>query len=281
MQDWLEITLRTLSSVVILFIMTKLLGKRQISQLSLFEYITGITMGNIASYISLDLDNDWYLGIVALSVWVIVSVGFEFATMKSKKLRDFIDGRGTVLIKKGKLLERNLSKERLTLDELLEQLRKKDVFQVADVEFAIMEQSGEINVLLKKEQHPLTAEMLGIQVPEQAEAKTIIMDGKVLLPELKAAGLDENWLNKKLREQQMKLKDIFLGQVDDQGGLMLQTSSKSIERAKPKNPKTQLLQIMKQFEVQLQLQDQLFLDEKDRSDYQSAINKLQALINKK
>ncbi|MGG4144928.1 DUF421 domain-containing protein [Paenibacillus algorifonticola] len=281
MQDWLEITLRTLSSVVILFVMTKLLGKRQISQLSLFEYITGITMGNIASYISLDLDNEWYLGIVALFVWVIVSVAFEFATMKSKMIRNFIDGQGSVLIKKGKLLEKNLKKERMTLDELLEQLRKKDVYRMADVEFAIMEQSGEINVLLKKEHQPLTADIIGLQVEPEAEATTIIMDGKVLKKALRESGHDDNWLNKKLRDQRIEVKDIFLGQVDDQGELMIQTGTKSMEPAKPINPKSQLLAMMKQFEVQLQLQDQLFLNEKDKSDYQSAINKLQALINKK
>ncbi|ANY65514.1 hypothetical protein BBD42_02810 [Paenibacillus sp. BIHB 4019] len=281
MQDWLEITLRTLSSVVILFVMTKLLGKRQISQLSLFEYITGITMGNIASYISLDLDNEWYLGILALLVWVIVSVGFEFATMKSKTLRNFIDGQGTVLIRRGKLLRKNLQKERMTLDEFLEQLRKKDVYRMADVEFAIMEQSGEINVLLKKEQQPLTADIIGLQVEPEAEATTIIMDGKVLKETLRESGLDDNWLNKKLRDQRIEVKDIFLGQVDDQGELMIQTGTKSIEPAKPTNPKSQLLTIMKQFEVQLQLQEQLSLNEKDKSDYQSAVNKLQALIDKK
>lgn len=101
MPTWLEVALRTLSAVFILFVMTKLLGKRQISQLSLFEYITGISIGNIAAYISLDTDSKWYLGLLALSVWVAVSVGMEFVTMKSKRIRDFVDGKGTILIEKG------------------------------------------------------------------------------------------------------------------------------------------------------------------------------------
>lgn len=125
MPNWLEIVVRTTAAIVILFVMTKILGKRQISQLSLFEYITGISIGNIVGYISLDLDNLWYLGFISLAVWAAVSVGLEFLTMKSKKVRDVIDGKGTVLIQDGQLIKKNMHKERLTMDEMLEQLRKR------------------------------------------------------------------------------------------------------------------------------------------------------------
>ncbi|SFE71546.1 Uncharacterized membrane protein YcaP, DUF421 family [Paenibacillus algorifonticola] len=281
MQDWLEIVIRTLTAVIILFTMTKVLGKRQISQLSLFEYITGITMGNIAAYVSLDLDNEWYLGLLALSVWVAVSVGFEFATLKSKKLRDFIDGRATVLIERGILLRENLFKERLTIDELLEQLRKKDVFRVADVEFAIMEQSGEINVMLKQEQQPLTPNMLGLKINEESEPKTVVMDGNILEYSLRSSGRDSNWLKKQLRDQKMKVEDVFLGQIDGKGELSVQTGEKTIEPAKPKDPKTQMISLMKQFETELKLQESLSLNELDKSEYQKAIHKLQALLDRK
>lgn len=110
MPEWIQIVLRTLVAIVILFIMTKLLGKRQISELSLFEYITGISIGNIAAYISLDLDNLWFLGLVSLIVWVSVSVGIELWTLKSKKLRDVIDGKGTVLIRDGRLFRDKMKK---------------------------------------------------------------------------------------------------------------------------------------------------------------------------
>ncbi|WFR60994.1 DUF421 domain-containing protein [Paenibacillus amylolyticus] len=150
MPEWLEVVLRTLSAVTMLFIITKILGKRQISELSLFEYITGITLGNLVGYISLDTDTKWYLGFLAVFVWVLVSAGAEYLTLKSKKLRDIVDGSSTILIENGALNEKALKKERLTIDEFLEQLRKKDVFRVADVEFAVMEQSGDISVMLKK-----------------------------------------------------------------------------------------------------------------------------------
>lgn len=125
MPEWLEVMIRTLSAVTMLFLITKILGKRQISELSLFEYITGITLGNLVGYISLDTDTSWYLGFLAVFVWVAVSAAAEFLTMKSKKFRDIVDGRSTILIENGAVIQENLKKERLTIDEFLEQLRKK------------------------------------------------------------------------------------------------------------------------------------------------------------
>jgi uncharacterized membrane protein YcaP (DUF421 family) len=210
--EWIEIFLKTLLAVVVLFVMTKLLGKRQVSQLSLFEYITGITIGNLAAYIS--LETDWYLGLVSLAAWVACSLGIEFLQLKSKKMRDFIDGKGTVLIRDGKVLEDNLKKERLTTDELLEQLRKKSVFKVADVEFAIMEPDGDINVLLARKNQPLTAKHLGIQVAPEEEPQAVIMDGEIMDESLATIGLNRGWLKTELDKLGVTVENVFLGQVD-------------------------------------------------------------------
>ncbi|GGG62390.1 DUF421 domain-containing protein [Paenibacillus radicis (ex Gao et al. 2016)] len=279
MPDWLEISLRTLSSVVILFIITKLLGKRQISQLSLFEYITGITMGNIAAYISLDLDNDWYLGIVSLAVWVGISVAMEFITLKSKSIRDVVDGRGTVLIDKGVLLRKNMRKERITLDEMLEQLRKKDVYRVADVEFAIMEQSGEINVMLKKEHQPLTPDMLGWRLPQTIEPQTVVMDGHAVDRSLEVAGKDRNWLKRELEKQKVKMEEVFLAQIDSQGELAIQTGTESKAHNPSTKPKDQIAELLKQYEDELYMLERFAMNEDDKLDYRDAINKLKTAMH--
>ena len=198
MPQWFEITWRTLLAVVILFFLTKLLGKRQVSQLSLFEYITGITIGSIAAYVSLDAETEWGLGLVSQTVWVACSYSIEYLQIKSKRMRDFIDSKGSVLIEHGRVLEKNLKKERLTTDELMEQLRKKSAFNLADVEFAIMEPSGDINVLLKRENQPLTPKDLGLPVQPEREPQTVIMDGKLMEEALRKSGRDQNWLNKTL-----------------------------------------------------------------------------------
>ncbi len=223
MQDWLEIIIRTLAAVVILFFLTKLLGKRQISELSLFEYITGISIGNIAAYISLDIDNLWYLGIISLCVWVSVSVGIEFWTLKSRKVNDYIDGKSTVLIKNGKLDRSKLAKERVTVEELLEQLRQKDVFRVADVEFAVMEPSGDLDVLLKKQYQPITPDMLGWNPGEEKQTYSVIMDGKLVKDELQQSGQNEDFLNAELKRQSLKLEEVFLAQIDGNNQMTFHT----------------------------------------------------------
>lgn len=219
MLEWQQVFLRTLLAIAVLFLMTKLLGKRQVTQLSFFEYITGISIGNLAASISLDLDSAWFLGLVSLGVWVACTLGIEFLQLKSKKMRDFIDSKGTVLIRDGKVLEDNLKKERLTTDELMEQLRKRSVFRVVDVEFAIMEPSGEINVLLTRDNLPLTPKHLGIKVAPEKEPQAVIMDGEFMDESLATLGFSRGWLKTELDKIGVTIENVFLGQVDSYGQL--------------------------------------------------------------
>ncbi|WP_020618673.1 DUF421 domain-containing protein [Paenibacillus daejeonensis] len=221
MPHWLEVGLRTLLALVVLFIITKALGKRQISQLSLFEYITGISIGNIAGYISIDTDTEWYVGILSLAVWAAVSVGAEKLTVHSKKARDLIDGKAAVLIEKGNVVEKNLAKERLTVDELLGVLRDNSVFRLADVEFALMEPSGKVNVMLKSEKQPLVREDIGMQPAENLPAQTVIIDNKIMEKPLRDSGYNEQWLRKELHRMRIKYEDVFMAQIDDQGELLV------------------------------------------------------------
>lgn len=221
MQEWLEVVLRTLCAVIVLFLLTKLLGKRQVSQLSFFEYLTGITIGSIAASLSLDLEANWYLGLIALAVWVAFSLLIEVLQIKSKRLRDFIDFKATTVIKEGKVLEGNLKKERLTSDELMEQLRKKSVFDIADVEFAIMESSGEVNVMLVSEKQPLTPKHLGLQPGSIKEPHLVIMDGEVMEEPLRLSGKSAAWLKRELNKNNVKQEEVYLAQVDTSGQLAL------------------------------------------------------------
>ncbi|MGQ3480076.1 DUF421 domain-containing protein [Paenibacillus sp. TY11] len=251
MPDWLHISLRTLLAIAVLFIMTKLLGKRQVSQLSFFEYITGITIGSLAAYISLEMDQNWYLGVISLLVWVGVSLGIEFLQIKSKIARDFIDGKPRVLIKDGKILEDNLKKERLTTDELMEQLRKKDIFQAANVEFAVMEPSGDINVLLTKENQTLTPKDLGIKVGPEQEPQVVILDGNVLDEPLARLGLNRGWLDTELETIGVAIENVDLGQVDAYGQLYVDLFDDQINVPKPQQ-KASLLSTLKKCEADLE-----------------------------
>jgi uncharacterized membrane protein YcaP (DUF421 family) len=275
--DWIVIAYRTLLAVGALFVFTKILGKRQVSQMSMFEYITGIAIGNIIGYISLDTDRKWFLGLVAVLVWVLASLGIAILQMKSKKARDFIDSKGRVLIKDGKVLEGNLKKERLTTDELMEQLRKKSAFKLADVEFAIMEPSGDINVLLTRENQPLTAKHLGIKVGPEQEPQQVIMDGKIMDEPLATLGLSREWLNTELEKLGVAIENVFLGQVDTYGQLFVDLFDDQIKVPLPQK-KAALFATLKQCEADLMLFGLTTNNKKAKEMYEQCANQMNEIV---
>ncbi|OPA80340.1 hypothetical protein BVG16_06300 [Paenibacillus selenitireducens] len=278
MSDWIEAAIRTAVAVLVLFFFTKLLGKRQVAQLSLFEYITGITIGSLAAYISMDLERHWGLGLISLGVWVSMSYLIEIMQLKSKKIRDFVDSKSAVLIKDGKILEEHLKKVRVTSDELLGQLRKKNVFNAADVEFAIMESNGEINVLLKRENQPLTPRHLGIKVSPDIAPQAVIMDGEIMDEPLATLGLSRQWLNTELEKTGLALENVFLGQVDGYNQLYVDVYDDQLQVPQPQK-KAVLYATLKKCEADLEMFG-LSTDNQDvKAMYQQCVNEMQQVIS--
>lgn len=184
-----------------------------------FEYINGITIGSIAAEVSTGLDRNIFHGLIGMSVWFAVPFIVDIISIKSKIVRDFAEGKGTVLIKDGKVMEDNLKKEKYTIDELLAKLRNKNVFQVADVEFAVLETDGNLSVLLKKENQPITAKVLNLAVAPIKEPQTVIMDGEIMHEPLSSSGYSQNWLDTELDKMGVSIENVFLGQVDSYGQL--------------------------------------------------------------
>jgi len=221
MPDWLNIALRTIGALVYLLILTKIIGKRQIKQLTYIEYIVGITIGSIAAFMATEMDGPAYHSLIAMGIFALFPVVMEWLSLKSKKLRDFFEGKSTVLIKEGKILEDNLKKERLTAEDLMEQLRIKNVYKIADVEFALMETSGEISVLLKSQNQPITPKLMEWSVAPVEEGQVIIMDGVIMDEPLATAGLNRRWVRTELQKAGVALENVFLAQVDKGGELYL------------------------------------------------------------
>ncbi len=277
MPSGLEIALRTLLAVSVLFVITKFLGKRQVSEMSMFEYITGITIGSLAAYISLDLDANWFLGIVAISVWALVTLGIEFMQLKSKKFRDFVDTKATVLIKDGKILEDNMKKERISTDDLLEKLRNKMVFKVADVEFAVIEPSGDINVMLTRENQPITPQHLGIKVGSEQEPQAVIMDGNIMDEPLATLGLSRAWLNTELEKLGAAVENVFLGQVDSYGQLFVDLYDDQIKVPLPQKKAT-LFATLKKCEGDLMLFGLTTKNKKAKEMYERCATQMEEII---
>ncbi|WP_041087974.1 DUF421 domain-containing protein [Jeotgalibacillus soli] len=233
MPEWLDVVIRALIFLIVLFLITKWLGKKQISQLSFFEYVTGITIGSIGAELVTGLDRNIMHGIIGITTFAAIPYLAGIISLKSKTFRDIVEGKGSVLIKDGKIMEDNLKKEKYSTDELLELLRKKDVFQVSDVEFAVLEPAGDMSVMLKKENQPLTPKDINLHVHSGKEPQTVIMDGEILDEPLSTIGRNRKWLKTELEKLGVTIENVFFGQVDSFGQLTVDLFDDQLEVAAP------------------------------------------------
>ncbi|PZX07536.1 uncharacterized membrane protein YcaP (DUF421 family) [Psychrobacillus insolitus] len=252
MPEWLDVAVRSVMFLVFLFFVTKALGKKQIAQLSFFEYVTGITIGSIAAEGIMGLDGNMYLGLLAIVIVALLPFLSGLISLKSKKFRDFIEGKGTIFIKDGKVMEDNLKKERYTIDELLELLRNKDVFQVSDVEFAVLEATGDLSVMLKKENQPLTPKDLNMKVASIKEPQTVIMDGKILDEPLATIGHSRGWLKTEIDKLGVTIENVFIGQVNSYGELTVDVFDDKLQVPSPQE-RPLMLSTMKKCQADLEL----------------------------
>ena len=278
MPDWLNIALRTIGALVYLLILTKIIGKRQIKQLTYIEYIVGITIGSIAAFMATEMDGPAYHSLIAMGIFALFPVVMEWLSLKSKKLRDFFEGKSTVLIKEGKILEDNLKKERLTAEDLMEQLRIKNVYKIADVEFALMETSGEISVLLKSQNQPITPKLMEWSVAPVEEGQVIIMDGVIMDEPLATAGLNRRWVRAELQKAGVALENVFLAQVDKGGELYLDLYDDKIKVPKAQAMK-QTFATLKKCQADLELFALDTKNERMKLCYQRDSEELQDVID--
>ena len=234
MKAWMIILFRSLGLFIISFAAIRIMGKRQISRMTPFHFVNYAVIAILTALISANIIRNLALGLIALGIWIILPIGMDYLSMKSKLLHDFFLGRETIMIKNGKIMEENLKQMRLTGEELLRELRSKNVFNLADVEFAIMEPTGEMNVLFKSDKKPITPHDIGKQVSPQTAPQTVILDGNILDETLGNMGLNRNWLNAQLEGLGVSLDNIFVGQVDSSGELYIDLFDDSIQLAQPK-----------------------------------------------
>lgn len=222
--DWMEVgdvILRALLSLVTLFLITKLLGKKQVSQLSVFDYVIGISIGNFAAEMTINIESQYMNGIVAVVVFGVVAYLISIWTMKSIVIRRFFMGVPTLLIQNGKLIEKNLKKVKFDMNDLLEECRSNGYFDISEIKYAIMEANGTLSILPKDEYRTLTARDMNLKVEKQGLCANIIIDGKIMYNNLKQIHKTEKWLLKELKIRGQELGDILLGTVDINDKLVL------------------------------------------------------------
>lgn len=201
MQELLRIFARTILVLLILFILTKIMGKKQVSQLSLFDYIIGITIGSIAADISLDIEKNLLSGILSLCIYSTMSLIVSYITMKSINLRRFVMGVPTILIEKGKLIESGLKKSKIDVNDLLTEARSQGYFKLEDIEYAIMETNGKISFMLANKNTPITKKDMLDKINKESLVANVIIDSKLLDKNLKEMNKDKKWLDNALKVQ--------------------------------------------------------------------------------
>ena len=234
MQIWLQILIRSFLLFFVVLVLIRLMGKKNIVRATPFQFVSYIIIAVITALLSVNIITNLAFGLISLGVWAILPIAMDYLSLKSKWIHDAINGKETVLIKHGKIMEENLLDARLTAEELLREIRSKKVFSLADVEFAVMESTGEINVFNKSHKSPVSAADLGIKVAPLAEPQTVILDGNMLDEPLFSLGLNREWLTIQLETAGISIDNVFIGQVDSSGDLYLDLFDDSVQIPQPK-----------------------------------------------
>lgn len=191
------------------------MGKKQIAQLTFFDYIVGISIGSVAGATSVDRRIPLYAGVISMIIWALFPILFSTLSMHSMTARRLLDGTPKVLIQDGKIIEKNLKKSKFTVNDLLEELRIKDVFNIGDVKFAILETSGKLSVLKKASVLPVTPKDANIHIPEQDIFANIVIDGKAMTENMAQVHVDDQWLHKELHKYGINgVEEILLAGCD-------------------------------------------------------------------
>ncbi|MCQ4022885.1 MULTISPECIES: DUF421 domain-containing protein [unclassified Ruminococcus] len=197
--ELIKIALASLASLAALFILTKFMGNRQISQLTMFDYINGITIGSIAAEMATSLEDDILKPLTAMVIYTVVVVLISLASSKWSGVKRFFGGRSLVIMSNGKIFKNNLKKAKLDLNEFLIQCRVNGYFNLDDIETAVFESNGRITFLPKACKRPVRPEDVHLFPNKAGYYATIISDGEVLFKNLHAAGKNEIWLKKELK----------------------------------------------------------------------------------
>ncbi len=279
MKEWIIILLRSIGLFFGIFFFVRIMGRKQISKMTPFYFVNYGIIAIIAALISLNVIKNLALGLLTLGVWVLLPIGLDYIAMKSKWLHDVLNGKEKILVKDGKIMEENLKQLRLTGEELMRDLRSKNAFLMADVEFAMMENTGEINVLLKSDKKPITPKDLGEKVSPQLAPQTVILDGNIINESLGNIGLNQGWLQTQLDNMGVSLDNVFVGQVDSSGDLYVDLFDDSLQQ-----PQVQVKQLLfatlEKCHADLMSFNLETQDEKAKKMYQMDGEKLKKILRK-
>lgn len=218
----LQVILASVFSAIILFLIAKIIGHKQVAQLEFFDYITGITIGSIAAELATTLDKPWWKPTISMLVFGTITVALSIITRRFARTRKFINGTPTIILNDGKLYRENMKKAKLELSEFLLLCRQEGYFNLNDIQTAVFEYNGKLSILPVSTKRPINPEDMKLNPKPEHIGAEFIMDGRIMGDNLKRKGLSDDWLMKELKKQGYKnAKEIFLGICYDDNQLTL------------------------------------------------------------
>lgn len=232
----LDLAFRTLIIYFLLIIFMRIMGKREIGQLSAIDFVVAIVIAELAAIPIVDIDVPLIYGVLPIAILTLAQVSLSILCLKSNAFRRIVYGVPNILIANGKIQRNEMRKARYNIDDLLTQLREKNVFNVADVEFAVLETSGQLTVSLKPQKRPLSAEDLKVRTDYEGMPLTLIDDGEVNIKGLEDANLNLEWLERELKKRNINsVKDVFYASLSSNGEIYLverENDQQTVEKEK-------------------------------------------------
>lgn len=227
--EYIKIVVLSLGSIIVLFLLTKIMGQREMSQLSIFDYIISITIGSIAAEMATSLENNFMEPLIAMIVYAGVTLIIALINNRFVKLRPIFSGRTLILYDNGTLFKENFKKAKIDLNEFFVQCRTNGFFSLSDLKTALLEENGKISFLPLAEKRPVNPNDLNIKPEAECIVTNVILDGKIMLQNLSELGYDEPWLYSELQKQGItKINNIFLATYDCSGNLSVYMTNKNL-----------------------------------------------------
>ena len=219
MNEFVEAVLRSVITFIGLLGLTLLIGRKQLSQITFFDYIVGITIGSIAAVIAVDRTINIVDGAIAVVIWALMPIAVGYIAMKSIRFRVLVDGEPKIIIQNGVIINRNMLKEKYNMWDLLMQLRDKGVFDISEVDYAILEPNGKLSVLKKQQYNAVTLREMNIPSESPGLMTELIIDGKIMEKHLESIGKDTLWLSHQLKSRNIANADavVFAGYQSNSG----------------------------------------------------------------
>ncbi|MCL6517588.1 DUF421 domain-containing protein [Alicyclobacillus sp.] len=275
MSVYTELVLRSVFGFIALIVLSRLISQK-------WTVVAGVAVGALAALVSLNRAFGFYEALVVFITWGVLAFALQWALLYSQNLRSFVNGTPTVLIRHGKVLEKNLRKAKMTVNDMMSLLREKEAFKLADVEFSVLEPDGQVSVMKRSDVQPLTPKVSHLPVENERAPYVVISDGNIIPQNLANAGYDRAWLWDEIRRQgATDWKDVFLAQVDSQGNLYVDLYADENLNAPTRNPtKPLLLASLKKMQADLEGFALETRNPAAKAMYQDSARQLQQLIEK-